>query len=137
MKIAVRTAYRWALTVRLAAAEWLRREGWNEAKLIEMWIAQAQRSRGHVHNGALREIGSILDVYPAKKEPAPPTGPAVVNYNTNIAIYKEMRYAATEVRVSGSVQDEPQGNAGSRSSQRSIARGGLRDSAEGGSESQA
>jgi hypothetical protein len=113
MKIAVRTAYRWAATVQLAAAEWLRREGFNEARLIQAWLDQATRSRGHVLNSALKEIGSILDVYPAKKEPPPALGHVSVIFNTNIEQYKEHRYAPREILVQGSVPNEPQGNAGS------------------------
>lgn len=84
------TAYRWAFTVKLAAADWLRREGWGEAKLIQEWIAQARRSRGHVLNGALREIGSILDIYPAKKPPQPAQPPVNVTFCTNLDAYKDL-----------------------------------------------
>src|SRR5260221_579012 len=92
MKIPKTTAYRWAFAVRMEAAEWLRREGWGEAKLVQMWIAQAKHSRGHVLSGALREIGLILDVYPAKKNPAPPVEPVQVIFNTDIEAYRGHRY---------------------------------------------
>jgi hypothetical protein len=93
MGITERTAYRWAATIRFAAAEWLRREGWNEAKLVQAWIAQAERSRGHVLNGALREIGLILDVYPVKKNPAPLVEPVQVIFCTDLKAYENQRYA--------------------------------------------
>jgi hypothetical protein len=130
MKIPKTTAYRWAVAVRLVAAEWFRREGFGEARLVLEWIKQAKRSRGHVLNGVLREIGSILDAYPAKKEPLPPQGPVIVLFNTKIENYKEQAYASGKVIESRSVQDESQGDAGSRPSQSSSSRRSLRDSAE-------
>ncbi len=130
MKIPKTTAYRWAFAVRLAVADWFRREGFGEARLVLEWIKQAKRSKGHVLNGALREIGSILDAYPAKKEPAPPQGPVTVIFNTNIEHYKEQTYAAHKILEQRSLQDKPQGDAGSGTSEGAITRGSLRDSTE-------
>jgi hypothetical protein len=132
--VATRTAYRWALTVQMAAAEFLRREGWNEAKIMLQWIAQAKRSRGHVLNGALRELGTILDVYPARKEPALPQSPVTVIFNADLSQYEGEEYAPRTLELRPGFQIEPARDAGGRTPKGAIPGGSLRDAKKSGRE---
>jgi hypothetical protein len=131
MGVTQRTAYRWSLTVKVAAAEYLKRLGWTEAVLMEKWAVQAARSRGHVHNTVLRELGSILDVYPARKEPQLPVNPVTVIFNADLSQYEGEEYAPRELTVRPGFQIKPQGDAGSGTPSSAITRSSVRDSAQG------
>ncbi len=137
LRIPKTTAYVWAKDVKQAAADCLRARGWGEGHLIDRWIAQAKRSKGHVQNAALREIGEILDVYPARKDPPPAQGPVNVIFATDITQYKEHRYAAHEVGFARSLPQQSQGNAGIGPSESPSVGSRILDAEEGGGKTEA
>lgn len=131
------TAYLWAKEIKQNAADCLRARGFDEGWLAGAYIRQAKTARGHVLRGILREMGEILDIYPAKKPPAPTAPPVTVIFNTNIEQFKEHRYAAHEVGFTRSLPQQSQGNAASGASESSVTGGRVLDTEKSGEQTKA
>ena len=79
---------------------------------------------------ATKEINKLLDAYPAAKRPPNETPPVQVFFG-NLADYREHKYVSAKIIEHGSIQDQPQGNAGSGTPAQSEPRGSLLNPAPG------
>ena len=144
-KLAAANAWRLVRAIKLQVAEVLEMYGigavsqarklmqLQEARLVkwnpgeEQWDTFLDSS---TQMEATKEINRLRDEYPASKRPTPEMPPVQVFFG-NLADYREHKYASAKIIEHGSIQDQPQGNAGSGTPAQSEPRGSLLNPAPG------
>lgn len=112
-------SHRYARLIKIEIREALTAMGYGPEKLTKLFVSCLNAKSKSIRLQALDRAFKVRDDYPVPI-PVPPQGPVTVIFNTNLASYEGVKYAAHKIIEQGSLSNEPQGNAGSRASEGAI-----------------